>query len=392
MDRILVVGGSLAGVNAIESLREHGHQGEITLVSGEHHLPYDRPPLSKEALKAGPVLDELLLKEAGWYSENGVELRLGVRATALDTADRTLTLSNGDQLTYDGLVIATGCVSRPLPALAAAPRVHVVRDFADAASLHAELQPGRHLVVVGAGFIGLEVAATARELGLDVSVVELAQVPLTRVLGDEAGGWFREFHTERGVNLYCGTTVTKVSPGAGCTTVELSDGTVLKADVVAAGVGVTPATDWLAGSGIHVDDGVLCDPALRTAAPDVVAAGDVVRWHNQLFGEQMRVEQWLNAVEQGEHAARTLLGDSQPFTHVPYFWSDQFDAMVRFVGRGAATDTIEVKRVNDRSLVALFGKDDVLEGALCINAPRALARSKVAIQNRIPWGDRADLV
>jgi NADPH-dependent 2,4-dienoyl-CoA reductase/sulfur reductase-like enzyme len=229
-------------------------------------------------------------------------------------------------------------------------------------------------------------------MGLDVSVVELATAPLTRVLGEEAGGWFRDYHSERGVTLYCGVSVVSASADDRGTTLKLSDGTVLIADLVVAGIGVAPATGWLEGSGLTLSDGIACDPALRTSAPGVVAAGDIVRWRHQLFDETIRVEQWLNAVEQGAHAARTLLGEAEPFTHVPYFWSDQFDAMVRFVGRGTATDCTEIKRVSDRGMVALFGRNRVLEGALCINAPRHLAKCKVAIQKRHPWAERADLL
>jgi NADPH-dependent 2,4-dienoyl-CoA reductase/sulfur reductase-like enzyme len=386
VDRVVVVGGSLAGVNAIEGLRERGYQGEITLVGAESHLPYDRPPLSKDALREGPAVERLLLKQASWYDEHGVELRLGASAVGLDTRQREVVVGGGDPVPYDGLVIATGCSPRALGTLDAGP-VHVVRTVEDAAALHGELRPGRHLVVIGAGFIGLEVAATARGLGLHVSVVEMAPVPLTRVLGDEAGSWFQEYHADRGVDLYCGSVLDGIEVTATGTRLRLGDGTVLTADLVVAGVGVTPATDWLEGSGVTLDNGIVCDRTLRASAPGVVAAGDIVRWHNDLFDETMRVEQWLNAVEQGAHAGHTLLGAGEPFAPVPYFWSDQFDAQVRFVGRADAADAVEVQRLSDRSMVALFGRGGVVRGALCVNAPRQLARYRVAIQQRVAWGD-----
>jgi NADPH-dependent 2,4-dienoyl-CoA reductase/sulfur reductase-like enzyme len=391
MRRVVVVGGSLAGVNAVEELRHRGFQGEITLVSGEDDLPYDKPPLSKAALKDGPQHDHLVLQDAAWYDEHGIDVLLASPAVGLDSRARTVALEDGRNLDYDGLVIATGCSSRPLNGLAKQARIHVVRDLADATTLHHELQPGRHLVVIGAGFIGLEVAATARSLGLEVSVIESAPVPLTRVLGNETGGWFRDFHVAHGTALHCGTGVSRIEADAGGSLIHLADGTVHKADLIVAGIGVIPATGWLEGSGVELYDGVVCDPTLRTSVPEVVAAGDLVRWHNSLFDETMRVEQWLNAVDQGAHAARTLLGEAEPFAHVPYFWSDQFDAKVRFVGRADATDQVEVRHPRDNSVVTLFGHADVVRGALCINAPRQLALLKRAIQTGTSWQDALDI-
>ncbi len=389
MRRIVVAGGSLAGVNAVAELRDRGFQGELTLVGAEPYLPYDRPPLSKEALREGPEVGQGLLHEQEWYDARDVTLRLGSAAVGLDAADRVVHLADGAALAYDGLVIATGCTPRRINAPVRA--VHVIGSIDDAIALHAELRPGRHVVVVGAGLIGLEVAAIARLRGLEVSVVETAAVPLSRVLGIEAGAWFRRLHADNGVEVYCGVGVSTVEPSSCGTLVRLDDGTVLVADLVVAGVGVAPATDWLVGSGVAVGDGIRCDRALRTTVPDVVAAGDVVRWHNDLFGESMRNEQWLNAVEQGAHAARTLLGSADPFAPVPYFWSDQFDAMIRFVGHADAYDQIEVVPVSDRELVALYGRAGIVRGALCVNAPRALARCQRAIRGRLAWEDRAGL-
>lgn len=389
MDRVLVVGGSVAAVNAVEGLRHNGFEGEITLVSAEDVLPYDRPPLSKEALRDGPEHCKLLIKEPDWYDEHSVGLSLGTPAVGLDTREKNL-ITKGGTLPYDGLVIATGCGTRALGGMDGLERVHEIRTLSDSAALREQLQPGRHLVVIGAGFIGLEVAATARKLGLDVSVVEIAPVPLTRVLGHEAGGWFQEYYEAHGVDLYCGSGLDRLEVTSGGTKLHLRDGTVLSADLIVAGIGVTPATAWLEGSGVELSEGVVCDQALRTSAPGVVAAGDVVRWHNALFDEAMRVEQWLNAVEQGTHAAATLLGATEAFAPVPYFWSDQFDAKVKFVGHAHAADKVQVTRTGDTSMVALFGRGDVLRGALCVNAPRQLARYKQAILRQVAWGDIAE--
>ncbi|WP_370937420.1 NAD(P)/FAD-dependent oxidoreductase [Amycolatopsis sp. cg13] len=387
MDRIVVVGGSVAAVNAADGLRRAGHEGEITLVSAENVLPYDRPPLSKDALREGQQHAALLIKEPGWYEENAVDVSLGAAAVGLDAAGKTVFLKGGRELSYDGLVVATGSRTRPLPVLEGVPGVHEVRSLSDSLSLHEHLLPGRHLVVIGAGFIGLEVAATARKMGLDVSVVEIAPVPLTRVLGAELGRWFQEHHVGHGVNLYCGNEIERVERTPNGSRVHLADGTVLVADLIVAGVGVQPATDWLDGSGVETANGVVCDEMLRTTAPDVVAAGDLVHWPNRLFGETMRVEQWLNAVEQGVHAARTLLGESEPFAPVPYFWSDQFEAKVKFVGHVSGDDQVKITKADEKSLVALFGRGDRLRGVLCVNAPRQLALGKRAILDGVSWAD-----
>lgn len=387
MDRVVIVGGSVAAVNAADGLRRHGFQGEIDLVSAETVLPYDRPPLSKDALREGHRHDQLLLRDPGWYEDHGVTLRLGAAAVGLDVSARRVALDDGKELTFDGLVVATGCVVRPLDALASIGRVHEIRSLDDTIELRRDLQPGRHLVVIGAGFIGLEVAATARKMGLDVTVVEIAPLPLTRVLGDEAGRWFLDYHASHGVTIRCGHAVASIRETSRGIDLELADGTTLMADVVVAGVGVVPALDWLEGSGIKIDNGVVCDPALRTSAPGVVAAGDIVRWHNQLFDETMRVEQWLNAVDQGGHAAATLLGAREPFAQVPYFWSDQFDAKVKFVGQAQAGCEVHVTEPRVGSLVAHFRRGDLLGAALCINAPRHLALNKRAIAEGVAWAD-----
>ncbi|HEY9521779.1 MAG TPA: FAD-dependent oxidoreductase [Thermopolyspora sp.] len=387
MRRVVIVGASLAAVHAIDGLRDNGYEGDITLVGAESCLPYDRPPLSKEALQKGVDPTALLLRAPDWYGEHGVTLRLGRAARALDTAARVITLDDGETLGYDGLVIATGSRPRTIRLPGGPAPVHVLRSMADCVALHEHMTPGHHLVVIGGGFIGLEVAATARQLGMHVSVVEVAPVPLTRVLGDEVGQWFRTYHEAHGVEVVCGAVIDTVEPSGAGGKVVLRDGRVLCADLIVAGVGAVPATDWLNGSGIRVSDGVVCDSALRASAPGVVAAGDVARWYNALFDEEMRVEQWSNAVEQGRHAAITLLGGGDAYSPVPYFWSDQFDAKMRFVGRANAAERVYVERDDGKAMVALFGRDGVIVGALCVNAPRQLALHRKAIIDGVPWQD-----
>jgi NADPH-dependent 2,4-dienoyl-CoA reductase/sulfur reductase-like enzyme len=361
-------------------------------------LPYDRPPLSKEALREGASAETLQLREPGWYDAAGVTTHLGRRAVELDVAARNVVLEGGRALSYDGLVIATGSHPRTIstggPAAAGADSpfsgaVRSLRTLADSEELRAELLRSRSLVVIGGGFIGLEVAATASEMGLEVAVVELAPVPLSRVLGDEVGLWFRDYHQQRGVDLRLGAVVDEIEHNPGASKVRLRDGTVLSADLVVAGVGAVPTVEWLAGSGLDLGDGVRCDEALRTNAPDVVAAGDVASWYNPLFDETMRVEQWNNAVTHGRHAAATLLGAGDSCAVVPYFWSDQFDAKMRFVGRSNAAFDVQVVESSESRLVVLFGRDSRLRGALCVNAPRQLALYRKAIEDQVDWADGA---
>jgi NADPH-dependent 2,4-dienoyl-CoA reductase/sulfur reductase-like enzyme len=390
--RVVVVGASVAGVNAAQALREAGFQGEVVLVGEEPHQPYDRPPLSKEALHGELDLGRLGLRGPDWYDQHGVELRLGAAAAGLDVGGRRVLLADGADLPYDGLVLATGAAPRRLPGTGAVPGVHVLRRVEDCLALRRAMLSGRRIVVVGAGFIGLEVAATAVELGLDVTVVEVAPVPLARALGDEVGAWFARLHRDHGVHLRVGVDVRGVDGvdgadgRAGRYRVRLGDGGALAADVVVAGIGVVPAVGWLRGSGVDVGDGVLCDAYCRTSAPGVVAAGDVARWYNALFDEQMRVEHWTNAVEQGRAAALALLGQADSaYAPVPYFWSDQYDARVRFVGRSFAAQAVHVEEPAPGSLVALYGRDGLVRGALCVNAPRAAATYRRHILDQVPW-------
>lgn len=389
MNRIVVVGGSLAAVHAAEALRDNGFDGELTLVSADAELPYDRPPLSKDLLLGDMSVEHLPLRTGSWYGENHIELRSGVAARGLDAVAGVVALSDGSELSYDGLIVATGSVARELPADAATHAVHVIRTLPDALGLLPELTEGRHLVVVGGGFIGLEVAGVARRLGLDVTLVERSSKPLLRTLGEDAATWYRELHERNGVRLVCGSEIASVGSSARGTSLGLSDGTIVNADVVVAGVGARPAVDWLEGSGVAIADGVQCAPDLRTSVPNIVAAGDIVRWRNPTFDEEMRVEHWSNAIEQGRHAAETLLGRREGFASVPYFWTDQHETKMRFVGRSAGATERRVEELTDDKLVITYGRDRRLIGALCVNAPRAMARYKVAIQERTPWLDAA---
>lgn len=392
MKRIAVVGGSLAGVHSAEALRELGFDGDVTLVSAETSLPYDRPPLSKAVLLGGDTSESLLLRNEAWYEEMNINVELGNPARGIDRAAGNLVLQNGSELAYDGLVVATGSTARMLRGYDGGPKVHVLRSIDDAVGLKNELLPGRHLVIVGAGFIGLEVAAAAHVLGLDVTVIEGSATPLARRFGDVVGDWYRNLHELNGVRIVCGSALAAIDSSGKGVKVTLGDGNVIAGDVLVAGVGAAPAIEWLAGSGIEVADGVVCSADLRTSVPNIVAAGDVASWHNPIFDEQMRIEHWSNAVDQGRHAAATLLGEREPFASVPYFWTDQHMTKMRFVGRTKGVTDTHIETLSDDKLVATFGRDGVLIGAVCIGAPRLLPKYKMAIQARAPWEAVAETV
>jgi NADPH-dependent 2,4-dienoyl-CoA reductase/sulfur reductase-like enzyme len=388
VNRVVVVGASLAGVSAAEELRARGFAGELTLVGSEPHPPYTRPPLSKGALLAGIEPGAHDLRDDDWYSDRGIELRLGTTASTVDTVNRQLHLGGGaSALGFDGLVIATGLKHRPLPNGLRLRHAHQLRTLDEAQRLAATLSSARHLVVIGAGFIGLETAATARLLGLDVTVIDVAPQPMSRAFGPQIGTWFAQRHEFAGVRLIMGAEILRADDTADETTVVLNRGEVIKADACLIGTGSVPATDWLRNSGIAVGDGVLCDPTLATNVEGVVAAGDITRWDNPQFGESMRIEHWTNAVEQGVHAAGRLLGERTPFSSVPFFWTDQFDAKLRCVGRPGIADEITILTQNDKSLVAVFSRGGLISGAVCVNAPRELAMLRRAIADRTAIAD-----
>lgn len=378
MDRVAIVGASLAAVHAIEGLRDHDFAGEIVLVGDEGHLPYDRPPLSKEALRDGPEPE--LLREPDWYADSGVTAMLGQPARCLSTSARSVVLADGTDVPYDGLVITTGSAVRRLPT--GNEHVHFLRSLDDAARLHERLVAAGHVAIIGAGFIGLEVAATVADMGHTVTVVEVAPVPLARVLGDEVGEWLHRFHARHGVSIDVGAPALAVERDGSALRVVRGGAPDVRADLVVGALGATPATGWLRGSGLALSDGVLCDRTLRTNRVHVVAAGDIARWYNPLFDENMRVEQWTNAVEQGRHAATTLLGGDETYTAVPHFWSDQFDAKIRFVGRANGAEQVHVESETDSSLVAVFARHGTVVGALCVNAPLRLSDLRAAILGR----------
>ncbi|MFH9553109.1 NAD(P)/FAD-dependent oxidoreductase [Streptomyces sp. NPDC017435] len=383
MNRIVVVGASAAGLAAVETLRREGYAGPLTLVGEEPHLPYDRPPLSKQVLASEWQEDRLRLRTAGDLAALDLDLRLGVAATALDIAGRSVRLADGSAVPYDRLVLATGVRPRRLPGEGA----HVLRTLEDALALRDRLAPGRHLVVVGAGFLGAEAAAVACGLGARVTLLEPAAVPLAHAVGERVGRVLSQAHRDRGVRLRCGVTVTEATADG----VRLGDGEVVPADAVLVAVGSLPNTEWLAGSGLTVRDGVVCDEYLE-AAPGVFAAGDVARWHNPLFGASMRIEHRTNAAEQGMAAARNLLNPAarKPFAPVPYFWSDQYDMKIHAYGFLRGHDEVAVVGgdLAERRFVVAYRTGDRVSGALAVGMPPKVVRLwRQALMAGAAWGD-----
>ncbi|MGH9019098.1 MAG: NAD(P)/FAD-dependent oxidoreductase [Acidimicrobiales bacterium] len=389
---IAVVGASLAGLRAAETLRADGFGGRIVLVGAERHEPYDRPPLSKQFLAGTWDRDRIRLRDHEKFAALGLDLRLGHSAGALDAAGHRLELDSGDTVVFDGAVLSTGALPRVMVGTADVLGVHSLRTLEDALALRDAVTEGTALVVVGAGFIGSEVAATCHGLGARVTVVEALPVPLARVLGDAMGAACAALHADHGVDVRTGVGVARLettasAAGRRVTGVALIDGTVIPADLVVVGIGVTPATDWLAGSGLDIDNGVRADATLH-AADAVVVAGDVARWFDPRLGQDIRIEHWTNAAEQGVAAARNLLAGrrrAEPYAPVPYFWSDQYDTKIQLIGHPRPGDEVVVVDVSveERRFVALYGRAGRLTAAVGFSRPRQLMGFRPLVEARV---------
>jgi 3-phenylpropionate/trans-cinnamate dioxygenase ferredoxin reductase subunit len=326
MEPYVIVGAGLAGAKAAETLRAEGFDGPIVLIGDEEEVPYERPPLSKGYLLGKDERDSAAVHPAAWYDEHGIDLRLGTLVTALDPAAHEVELAGGERLRYSKLLLTTGSLVRPLE-VPGGDRVRTLRKLPDADVLKQALGRGGRVVVVGAGWIGLEVTAAARTYGAEVALIEAAPQPLSRVLGDELGAVFADLHREHGVDLRLNSGVAEI----GADGVLLTDGTTAPADLVVVGVGIRPDTRLASDAGLAVDDGVLVDSSLRTSDPDIYAAGDVANVDSPLFG-RIRVEHWANALNGGPAAAKSMLGQDVIYDRVPYFYSDQYDLGLEYSG------------------------------------------------------------
>ncbi|MGQ0631389.1 MAG: NAD(P)/FAD-dependent oxidoreductase [Sporichthyaceae bacterium] len=397
-ERLVVVGASLAGLRAVEAARKVGFDGPITLIGNEEHLPYDRPPLSKAFLDCGADVDGAPLTpffrdEVTLREDLKIDLRLGQPASGLDAHERAVLV--GEQaVPYSMLIIATGGDARMIPGGEALSGVHVLRTLDDAIAIRTALDAGARTVVIGAGFIGSEVASAARKRGLDVTVLEALPVPLVRSVGAATGKVAAALHARYGTDLRCGVGVSALEGSGHVEKVLLDDGAVVEADLVVVGIGVRPATGWLQSSGIalhELDGGIIADSTLATNLPGVYAAGDVVHFPNALFdGELMRLEHWTNAAEQGALAARNALNPqaATDSAAVPYFWSDWYDSRIQFVGIPRADEVRVVSaELGEDKFLALYRRGDRLGGVLTVDRPTQIMKYKRLISQRATWGE-----
>ena len=384
-NHIVIAGAGLVAQRCSQVLRRRGHDGPIVIVGDEGAMPYDRPPLSKEHLTGHMEKSALELRPSSWYDDHGIELVLDDPVVGLDAATRTVGRASGAALRYDRLLIATGARPIELPGAAGYENVHVLRSAAHAARLGDALRPGTRLAIVGAGFIGQEVAASARSLGAEVTMIEAAPTPLFGLLGPQLGGWFADVHREEGVRVLLGEQVAGFrATGETLEACVLGDGSEVECDVLLVGVGVRPAAGWLEGSGLPAD-GVPVDATGATSLPDVFAAGDVSRPIDPVTGQPGRSDHWEAAVAQAGAAAHGMLGLDPPDAPRPSFWSDQYGTRVQFAGDPRGADGIEIDGdPAARDFTALFHRDGVVRAGLLVGRPRALPALRAQLDNPIP--------
>jgi 3-phenylpropionate/trans-cinnamate dioxygenase ferredoxin reductase component len=392
--RVVIVGASLAGATAAATLRDEGFDGEIRLIGAEAQLPYNRPPLSKGYLRREESFESQLVKPARYYREQRIELTLGTRATAVDARQKVVELEGGERVAYDRLLVATGGRNRTLSIPGAHLRgIFQLRTVEDCDRIRAAVQPGRRAVVMGFSFIGSEVSASLRQVGVEVAAVENARVPLARVLGDEVGRVLADIHREKGVDLIAEDSVAAFEGDGRVERVRTGKGRVLECDLVVAGIGIVPNSELLAAAGAQVENGVLVDGRCHTSLPDVFAAGDVTNHLHPIFG-RLRVEHWNNGFQQGRAAARSLLGGAQPYDYVHSFWSDQYEHVIEYVGFATGWDRLVFRgRPAERKFLGFYLKDGIVRAAVGLgrggdpedpNTDGELKAAATLIRNRVP--------
>jgi 3-phenylpropionate/trans-cinnamate dioxygenase ferredoxin reductase component len=387
----VIIGASLAGAKAAETLRAEGFGGRLVLLGAEDERPYERPPLSKEYLRGEAGREKVYVHDAGFYDEQDIELRLGRRAVALDVSASEIGLDDGERLRYDRLLLTTGAAPRRLTTPGSElDGVLYLRSVEDCDALRQRLDRGGSVVVVGAGWIGAEVAASARQRGLDVTVLDPAAVPLERVLGAEIGAIYRDIHSDHGTRMLMGTGVEAFEGGTAVERVRTSDGRVLECDFVVIGVGVEPRTELAAEAGLTIDNGIAVDEQLRTSAPAVFAAGDVANAHHPFYGERIRVEHWANALNQGPAAARSMLGGESAYDRLPYFLSDQYEVGMEYSGFARRWDRVVLRGdPARREFIAFYMVGDRVVAGMNVNVWDVTEPIQQLIRERASVADRA---
>jgi 3-phenylpropionate/trans-cinnamate dioxygenase ferredoxin reductase subunit len=385
-ETLVIVGASLAGGGAAATLRQEGFDGRVVLIGAEQQPPYERPPLSKEYLRGEFPFERVLVQPSDFYDENGIETRFGVRATRVDAAEKVVELDGGERVAYDKLLVATGGRNRRfrIPGMDL-EGIYSLRTVADSDRIRAEISPGRRAVVVGMGFIGSEVAASLRQSGVDVVVVDRNEVPLRRVLGEEVGRVIEGIHRDHGTSMIFEDTVAAFEGVGRVERATTARGRRIECDFVVVGLGVEPVTDLLADTGAEIDNGVVVDEYLRTGVEGIYAAGDVANHYHPVFGRRIRVEHWQNALKQGPVAARNMLDKDKPYDEVPWFWSDQYEHNLQYAGFHTEWDELVVRgSMEERNFVAFYRKERRVLAAVALNRGRDLRRSMPLIKAREP--------
>jgi 3-phenylpropionate/trans-cinnamate dioxygenase ferredoxin reductase component len=382
----VIVGGNLTGGAVVSTLRDQGFDGRIVLIGNEQHVPYERPPLSKTYLRGEEPFDSTLLRPPEWYEQNDVELVLGQTASRVDPSGRVVEMGGGDRIAYDKVLISTGGRNRRLPVAGNdLDGVLALRTVEESDVIRDEAKPGRKAAIVGAGFIGCEVAASLRKLGVEVDVVEVFETPLLRVVGPEVGGVYEGIHRDNGVRFHFEESVERFEGSGRVEQVVTAQGTRIDCDFAVIGVGIMPATEVVEGSAVAVENGILVDEFCQTSVENVYAAGDVANHYHPLFNRRMRVEHYDNALKQGAAAARNMMGTATVFDDPHWFWSDQFDVNLQYMGFATDWDELVIRgSLEDRNFVGFYVKSGVVDAVVGMNRGRDVRRSAGLIRSRRP--------